>query len=238
MNEPIHKRQSLSSPTNRLLSALTSRGYMRLMAKVERLSYSGCEIVYEQGDRIDYVYFPETAVISMIAVMDDQTSVEVATVGNEGMVGIPVFLGVDTAVVKAVIQAAGDAFRIKAHRFKAEVEQNPHLRRLVGYYAHAFLTQFARSAGCNRFHSVEQRCARWLLMTHDRAVVNQFPFTHEFLAGMVGGRRQSLTETVIAFTKAGLIRSMRGKITILNRRGLEALSCECYWSVRKEYDRA
>jgi len=169
--------------------------------------------------------------------MNDGTSLAIAAIGYEGMLGVPIFLGEKGPVAKAVMQIAGQAYCLSAIRFKSELEQSPVLRRLVEQYTHAFVVQIVRSAGCNLFHSVRQRCAQWLLMIHDRAATDEFSFTHGYLADMLGIQRQTATVTLQRLETASIIQSGRGKIRIANRKGLEAVSCECYWSVKREFDR-
>jgi len=222
---------------NRLLSGLPDADRTRLLGKMRLVSYGGRKVLYELGEPIEEVYFPESAVISVHQIMNDGTSLAIAAIGNEGMLGLPIFLGENGPVAKAVMQIAGHAYCLSAARFKAELEQSRALRRLVEQYTHAFVVQIVRSAGCNLFHSVRQRCAQWLLMIHDRAVTDEFSFTHGYLADMLGIQRQTATVTLQRLETANIIQSRRGKIRIANRKGLEAASCECYWSVKREFDR-
>lgn len=222
---------------NRLLSGLPDADQARLLGKMRLVSYGGRKVLYELGEPIEEVYFPESAVISLLQIMNDGTSLAIAAIGNEGMLGLPIFLGEKGPVAKAVMQIAGQAHCLPAVRFKSELEQSPALRRLVKQYTHAFVVQIVRSAGCNLFHSVRQRCAQWLLMIHDRAAIDEFSFTHGYLADMLGIQRQTATVTLQRLEMANIIQSRRGKIRIANRKGLETVSCECYWSVKREFDR-
>lgn len=222
---------------NTLLSSLPDADRGRLLGKMRLVSYGGRKVLYELGEPIEHVYFPESAVISLLQIMNDGTSLAIAAIGYEGMLGVPIFLSEKGPVAKAVMQIAGQAYCLSAVRFKSELEQSPALRRLVEQYTHAFVVQIVRSAGCNLFHSVRQRCAQWLLMIHDRAATDEFSFTHGYLADMLGIQRQTATVTLQRLETASIIQSGRGKIRIANRKGLEAVSCECYWSVKREFDR-
>lgn len=196
----------------------------------------GRKVLYELGEPIEQIYFPDSTVISLLQVMNDGTSLAVAAIGFEGMLGLPIFLGERGPAVKAVVQISGHAYCMAAERFKQELEQNLSLRRLLDLYSYAFIAQIVRSAGCNLFHSVRQRCAQWLLMIHDRAATDEFSFTHGYLADMLGIQRQTATVTLQRLETARIIQSGRGKIRIANRKGLETASCECYWSVKREFD--
>ncbi|WP_447978650.1 Crp/Fnr family transcriptional regulator [Candidatus Nitrospira bockiana] len=222
---------------NRLLTALAARGGTRFFHYLEPVPLHQNVILYEQGDPIKHVYFPTTAVVSMISVMEDGASVEIASIGNEGVAGISVFLGVDLAVAKAVVQAPGEALRIDADLFKAESVPVGPLHTLLTQYTHALLTQISRSGACNSLHSAQKRFARWLLTMQDRARTNQFLFTQEFLSEMLGVRRPSVSFVMRKLQKAGLILYARKKITIIDRDGLQAVSCECYKILKEEYDR-
>jgi CRP-like cAMP-binding protein len=222
---------------NRLLSGLLEADQSRLLAKMRLVSCSGRKILYELGEPIEHVYFPESAVISLLQMMNDGTSLAIAAIGYEGMLGLPVFSGDKGPVAKAVVQIAGQAYCMSADRFRAELDQSLALRRRVEQYTHAFVVQIVRSAGCNLLHSVRQRCAQWLLMIHDRAATDEFSFTHGYWAGMLGIQRQTATVTLQRLETAKIIQAGRGKIGIVNRKGLEAVSCECYWSVKREFDR-
>jgi cAMP-binding proteins - catabolite gene activator and regulatory subunit of cAMP-dependent protein kinases len=233
----VHASAEPRQLKNSLLSGLPDTDRARLVGKMRLVSYGGRKVLYELGEPIEHVYFPESAVISLLQIMNDGTSLAIAAIGYEGMLGVPIFLGEKGPVAKAVMQIAGQAYCLSAIRFKSELEQSPVLRRLVEQYTHAFVVQIVRSAGCNLFHSVRQRCAQWLLMIHDRAATDEFSFTHGYLADMLGIQRQTATVTLQRLETASIIQSRRGKIRIANRKGLEAVSCECYWSVKREFDR-
>jgi len=191
-------------------------------------------ILYEQGSRIEIVYFPDTAVISLVSRMENGAAVEVGTIGNEGVVGLGLFLGADVSVPETLAQIPGNAQRMSAEDFRSALERLPGFRAIVGKCTHAFITQVSQTAACNRLHGIEQRCARWLLLTHDRVGGgDSFPLTHQFLSFMLGVRRAGVTEALGALTLAGLVKSGSGWITILDRVGLEAVCCECYAIVRR-----
>jgi CRP-like cAMP-binding protein len=183
------------------------------------------------------VYFPTNCVISLVTYLKDGTSVEMATIGLEGMVGLPVFLGSDTMPSRAFGQVAGDSLRITAAAFTAEIERNGPLVRVLNLYTQALFNQVAQTTACNRVHLVQQRCARWLLQTHDRVGSDHFFLTQEFLAQMLGVRRSGVSAAAGLLQKAGLIRYARGWMTVLDRPGLESAACECYGVIKKEFDR-
>jgi CRP-like cAMP-binding protein len=228
---------STLSVRNQILSGLPAANLRRLEPKLQRLTFCAGEVLYHPGDAIRFVYFPISSAISILSVMEDGESVEVATVGNEGLLGVRAFFGLETALGRAVAQCAGQAFRLPVEAFKEEVRRNEQLYLLVDRYCHALLTQMFQSAGCNRLHSAEQRCARWLLSMRDRCRSDEFQLTQEFLGAILGVRRQSVGLMEEHLHQAGLIEYGRGTVRILNARGLEAISCECYQKVKEEYDR-
>jgi len=195
------------------------------------------QVLYVPGELIKYVYFPNSGIVSLLNIMSDNIAAEVGMVGNEGMAGLPVFLGVDTTPNQAIVQAPGNCLRMKAEVFKALVNSSDTLHCLLLRYTHALMMQTSQSVACKSHHSVQQRCCRWLLMTHDRVETNQFPITHQFLSQMMGVRRSSVTEVANLLKKAGLIRYYRGQLTIQDRLGLESAACECYQKVKVEFDR-
>jgi CRP-like cAMP-binding protein len=186
---------------------------------------------------LPYVLFPLSGIISIVMEMENGAQIEVATVGNEGMVGVPLFLGAETTPGRAFSQVPGQSLRVPADVFKEEVQRRGKLEHMLQRYTQALFVQTAQSTACNRLHTIEQRGARWLLMTHDRVDGDQFPLTQEFLAQMLGVRRASVSEVAGEFQRAGLIAYARGNIAILDRQGLEDASCECYRVVRDEYER-
>ena len=236
MSEPSHSERPGRS-ANRLLAALPRVAYERLREHTEDIRTRMQEVLYEQGDPMDYVYFPESGSISLLTVMSDGESVEVGTVGNEGMVGMSVALGGDTSPHRAMAQVPGRALRMPAAEFRKEVPADHPLHETVRRYADAFVMQVAQSVACNRVHTVGQRLARWLCITHDRVGSEEFPLTQEVIAQMLGVRRQTVSEVASEFQAAQLIDYRLGRVTIENRAGLERASCECYRTVRARFDR-
>lgn len=227
---------------NRLLAALPDADRERVVAGLKLVDMEVRDPVYRHGQPIEHVYFPLTAVISMLAVMDDGQALEVATVGNEGVAGIPVFLGAGSSPGQAFCQVPGQALRAEAGHFQELANSAGALQGLLQRYTYAFFMQVAQGSACNRLHSVDQRCARWLLLTHDRVGGNpggrdEFPLTQQFLAQMLAVRRATVSEAAGRLQRAGLIRYRRGIITIVDRKGLEAAACECYRIVSDEYAR-
>ena len=220
---------------NALLSALPPGERERL--RLERVSSEIKDVVYESNGPISHVYFPLSGVYSLVVVMQDGLTVEAATVGNEGMVGMPVFLGADKSPHRAFCQIPAESLRTTADDFRAEVGRGGALDAVMRRYNQALVNQMAYSVACNRLHSVEERMCRWLLMSHDRVGEDRFPLTQEFLAQMLGVRRPSVTVTAGVLQKAGLIAYTRGQVIILDRGGLEESSCECYAVVRAEFER-
>lgn len=221
--------------TNRLLTALPAEEYKRLLPYLEIVSLKLKQVLYEPREPIRHIYFPNNGIVSLLSVLEDNASVEVATVGNEGLIGLPVFQGVGTTFSKAIVQLAGDAMRMEAEVFIDLVAPGSPLYSLLQRYTYALMAQMAQSVACNRRHCIEERCCRWLLICHDRAGSDKFPLIQEFMAQMLGVRRASVTVVFGMFQKAGLIHHSKGTMTILDRQGLEAASCECY-KIVKEFD--
>lgn len=222
---------------NRLLAALPLEEYERFLPNLETVSLPLKYVLYEPNKPIEHVYFPIHGVVSLVTIMEDGVAVEIATVGNEGMIGLPVFLGSEIIPMKAFSQIPGKGMRIKADVFKDLVNQGSPLHGLLQRYTQALFNQTAQSAACNRLHSIEERCCRWLLMIHDRVDSDEYLLTQEFLSQMLGVRRASVNVVASILQKARLIRYSRGRITILDRLGLEAASCECYARIKQEFDR-
>jgi CRP-like cAMP-binding protein len=226
-----------SESSNRLLAALPAEASARLRPHLVRVQLGLKEVLYEPDVPIRDVYFPLTGVCSMLSLEGDGRAVEVGTVGNEGMVGLPVFLGADRTPGLAFAQIPGEALRMPAAVFAEEARPEGPFRALLYRYTQALMVQISQSTACNRLHTDEQRCARWLLMTQDRVGGDQFPLTQEFLAMMLGVRRARVNAVAGALRTRGVIRYVRGVITVLNRPGLEAASCKCYGIIKAEYDR-
>jgi len=221
---------------NRLLATLPKTEYKRLLPKLKSVSLVLGEVLYEPGDLIKYVYFPNDSIISLISELSETSWLEVGMVGNEGMAGLAVFMGVSSSSSLALVQGAGTAMRMSSATVRTEANQLGSLHRLLHRYSHSLLTQVSQSSACNRFHLVDARLARWLLMTNDRLGANEFPLTQEFLSSMLGVRREGVSKAAGALQAGKLIRYSRGMITILNRRGLEAKSCQCYAIIKAETD--
>jgi CRP-like cAMP-binding protein len=222
---------------NRLLEALPDSELRQFLARCETVELAFADVLYTPNERLSHVYFPVSSFISLVMPVDDSASLEVGLIGNEGMFGIPLALGVDVSPVRAVVQGAGSALRMDAADFCRELRRSQALQREIDRYVFVHLTQLAQTAACTRFHVVEARLARWLLMTQDRAHADAFHVTQEFLALMLGVRRVGVTKAAGALQKRRLIHYSRGDITVLDRRGLKAASCRCYKADRESYDR-
>ena len=223
---------------NRLLAGLSEAVADRVTGVLEPVSLALKDLLYEPGRPIEYVYFPLTGMVSMVISMEDGGTVEVGTVGNEGLVGTPVFLGVDASPTRVLAQVPGRSLRMAVSDFRKEIaEVDAVLYWRIARYQQALLNQVAQSVACNHLHSIDMRTARWLLMTHDRVGEDEFPLTQEFLSQMLGVRRPSVTVAAGLLEKAGLISYRRGRIKVVDRARLEAASCECYRVVRAEHER-
>jgi CRP-like cAMP-binding protein len=226
-----------ASAVNRLLEALPSSDRSDVLAECEAIDLVFADILYTPGERLKHVYFPTRSFISLIMPIDDDASLEVGLVGNEGMFGVPLALGVDVSPVRAVVQGAGSALRMDAATFCRQLGRSAALQREIDRFVFVQLSQLAQTAACTRFHVVEARLARWLLMTQDRAHAASFSITHEFLAMMLGVRRVGVTKAASSLQKQSLIHYSRGNVTVLDRRGLKAASCGCYMADLDAYDR-
>lgn len=222
---------------NQLLAALPREAYLNLLPYLERVPLLFEHVLHHSREPIKDVYFPNHGVISLLTIMADNTRGEVGLVGNEGMAGLSIFLGVDTTPLEALVQVPGDAMRMEVGVFKALVNQSHPLHDLLQLYTYALMFQNSQIAACNCYHTVEKRCCRWLLMTHDRVHSDSFAITHKFLSRMLGVRRASVTVVAAALQQAGLISYSRGQMTILDRLALEKASCECYGLIKSESDR-
>ncbi len=231
-------RRMASEPhANRLLGLLPPRDYQRLRPHLHRVTLEYRQSLYRANKPIEFVYFIETGVGSLVNTMRNGDAAEVGTIGNEGVVGLPIVFGDNRAPTSVYVQVPGAGLRVKAKLFEKELRQSDSMRTVMLHYAHAFFNQVAQSAACNHFHSLQKRCCRWLLMTHDRMQSDEFLLTQEFLAMMLGVQRTGVTAAASALQRAGLIRYKRGNVTILNRRGLLHRSCECYGVSKREFDR-
>ncbi len=222
---------------NHLLHALAASDYERIAARLELVPLKLGEVLYEPGMPLRHVYFPTTAIVSLLYVMENGASAEIAIVGNEGILGIALFMGGETTPSRAVVQSAGYGYRLKAQFLKEEFERFGPFLRLLLRYTQALITQMAQTAVCNRHHSLDQQLCRWLLLSLDRLATNELTMTQELIANMLGVRREGVTESAGRLQLAGLIHYRRGKITVLDRPRLEARTCECYQVVKTEFDR-
>ncbi len=222
---------------NHLLAALLPKEHEHLAAYLELVPLPLGHVLYEPGSVLHNVYFPTTAIVSLLYVMHDGASAEIAVVGNEGVIGVALFMGGESMPHRAVVQSAGYAYRLKGHLLKNEFNHCRELQHLLLHYTQALLTQTAQTAVCNRHHSLSQQLCRWLLMSLDRLPSNELVMTQELIANMLGVRRESVTEAAGKLQREGLIKYSRGHITVIDRAGLEAHACECYTVVKKEFDR-
>ena len=231
MSTSHHPRQ------NRLLAVLPAAEFERLSPDLELVPLPLGHVLYEPGSQLQHVYFPTNSIVSLLYVMEDGSSAEIAVVGNEGVVGISLFMGGETTPSRAVVQSAGHAYRLPGQSLKQEFYLSGPVQHLLLRYTQALLTQMAQTAVCNRHHSVDQQLCRWLLLSLDRLRSNELTMTQELIANMLGVRREGVTEAAGKLQEAKLIQYNRGRITVLDRPGLEARSCECYQVVKTEFDR-
>jgi CRP-like cAMP-binding protein len=222
---------------NHLLAALPEAQWQRLLPQLEWVQMPLGQVLYESGKTLSHVYFPTTAIVSLLYVMENGASAEIAVVGNEGLVGISLFMGGESTPSRAVVQSAGEGFRLESESIKDEFGKAGPVMHLLLRYTQALITQMAQTAVCNRHHSLDQQLCRWLLLSLDRLQGNELVMTQELIANMLGVRREGVTEGALKLQHDGLIRYARGRITVLNRKGLEKRTCECYAVVKKEYDR-
>jgi CRP-like cAMP-binding protein len=221
-------------PGNRLLAALPRGEYQRLQRKLEIVDLTFGKILYNAGDPITHVHFPNDSIVSLLSVVAERSTLEVGIVGNEGMAGLSVFMGVDISRNRALVQGGGTAMRMRADALRSESNQLGALHRLLHRYSHSLLTQISQSAACNRFHTVDARLARWMLMTHDRMGADKFQLTQDFMSNMLGVRREGVSKAASELQKKKLIHYTRGVITVLNREGLEKAACKCYQIIKDE----
>jgi CRP-like cAMP-binding protein len=235
---PAGVEPKIKPKDNFLLAALPAEVFDRLLPDLKPVTMPLGEVIYEPGAQLEHVYFPApSCIVSMLYVMEDGSSAEIAVVGDEGMVGIALFMGGGTTPSRALVQSAGQAFRLPGEALKKEFERHSGLQILLLRYTQALITQMSQTAVCNRHHSVDQQLCRWLLLSLDRLATNELTMTQELIANMLGVRREGVTEAAGKLQARGLISYSRGRITVLDRLGLEAQVCECYAVVKKEYDR-
>lgn len=221
---------------NRILASLPAEEFERISSHLVEVSLPLGEIIYQPEQKIEFVYFPENSLVSLLAVLEDGETVEAGVIGYEGFVGVPVVLGVQSGTTQALIQGAGDAQRIKSQALRSLINDGGQLQSLLLRFTHTLFTQIAQTAACNRAHDLNQRLARWLLLSHDRLRKEEFILTHEFLSRMLGTRRAGVSVAANGLRQGGLIDYTRGRVRIKNRKGLEQAACECYGIVKAEYD--
>jgi len=222
---------------NHLLAALPAEIQQRLFSNLELMSLPLGKVLYESGDKLRHVYFPTDSIVSLLYVMENGASAEISVVGNEGIIGVALFMGGESTPSRAIVQSGGHAYRLLGQRLKDEFNRHSELQLLLLRYTQSLLTQMAQTAVCNRHHSVDQQLCRWLLLSLDRLSSNQLNMTQELIANMLGVRREGVTDAAGKLQKQGIIEYSRGHITVLDRPKLEELSCECYAVVKKETDR-
>ncbi len=228
---------SLEPKSNQLLAALPAAEWQRIAPQLEPVEMPLGHVLYESGRTMSYVYFPVDAIVSLLYVMENGASAEIAVAGREGIVGISLFMGSESTPSRAVVQSAGRGFRMRAQAIKDEFERAGPVMHLLLRYTQALITQMAQTAVCNRHHTLDQQLCRWLLLSLDRLQGNELVMTQELIANMLGVRREGVTEGALKLQRVGLIRYSRGRIAVLDRPGLEQRTCECYAVVKKEYDR-
>jgi CRP-like cAMP-binding protein len=222
---------------NQLLASLPDAELQRWLPQLEAVAMPLGQVLYESGATLSHIYFPTTAIVSLLYVMENGASAEIAVVGNEGLVGVSLFMGGGSTPSRAVVQSAGSGYRLKAQTLKSEFNRAGPVLHALLRYTQALITQMAQTAACNRHHSLDQQLCRWLLLSLDRLPDNELVMTQELIANMLGVRREGVTEGALKLQGEGLIRYARGHITVLDRAGLEKRTCECYAVVKKEYDR-
>jgi CRP-like cAMP-binding protein len=228
---------SHAPPHNHLLAALPPAERERIYPHLQLVPMPLGKVLYESGDVLRHVYFPTDSIVSLLYVLENGASAEIAVVGNDGLIGVALFMGGETTPSRAVVQSAGHAYRLIGRQLKEEFHRNGELQLLLLRYTQALITQMAQTAVCNRHHSVDQQLCRWLLLSLDRLSSNQLTMTQELIAAMLGVRREGVTEAAGKLQELGIIRYVRGQITVLDRPQLEHLSCECYGVVKRETNR-
>ncbi|AIE74769.1 MULTISPECIES: Crp/Fnr family transcriptional regulator [unclassified Synechocystis] len=222
---------------NQLLGLLPVESYERLAPHLQKVSYKSGTVLYEPNEVMDFAYFPNTAMISVVSIMEDGSTTEIGLIGNEGMVGLPIILGGKQNISRVIVQVSGETWKLSAEILLREFQQSPPTQRILLLYTQARLTQVSQSAACNRQHKIEERLARWLMSVHDCVQADEIPLTQEFVANMLGVRRSGVTIAANSLQQSGMITYRRGKITLLDYDALKQTSCECYKLVQDEYIR-
>jgi CRP-like cAMP-binding protein len=222
-------------PKNQLLGLLTEANYDRLDPSLTKVGLESGQVLYEPNEVMDFAYFPSTAMISIVSIMEDGATTEIGLIGSEGMVGLPIIFGGKQTISQAIVQVSGDCWKLNGTTLFREFNQNPEFQRLLLMYIQARLTQVSQGAACNRQHKIEERLARWLLSVHDCVQTDEIPLTQEFVANMLGVRRSGVTIAANSLQQSGLISYRRGKITITDYNGLKEAACECYPLIQSEY---
>ena len=222
---------------NHLLAALPEEEFARLKSGLEPVSFKLGEVLYESGDKLEYAYFPTTAIISLLYIMENGSTAEIGVVGNDGVLGMALFMGGETTTSRAIIQSAGVAYRLRSKDLMEEFTLGGMFQKMLLRYSQALMTQISQTAVCNRLHSVEQQLCRWILLSHDRLETDEIVMTHDLISNMLGVRREGVTRAAQKLQEKGLIKNQRGAITLLDRQGLEKAVCECYKVVNDEYNR-
>lgn len=222
---------------NHLLAALPADEFARLEPDLEPVSLSLGEVIYESGERLEHIYFPTTVIISLLYIMENGSTAEIGMAGNDGLVGVALYMGGSTTPSRAVVQSAGNAYRLRSKALKSAFGLGGVFQNLLLRYTQALMTQISQTAVCNRLHSIDQQLCRWLLINHDLLQTNKLIMTHDLIANMLGVRREGVSIAAGQLQKKGLIKYARGTITMLDRQGLETAACECYQVVRDEYER-
>ena len=229
--------ENITEPINQILSALPELEYQRIAPHLKQIELNSGQILSEPGEEIYQIYFPQTAMISLVSIMMDGSTTEIGLIGNEGLVGLAAIFGGNSTTSRSIVQISGKALKVPANVILQEFHRIKKLHQLILLYTQALFTQVSQSAACNRQHNIEERLARWLLSVQDCVLHNELPLTQEFIANMLGTRRSGVTVAAGILQQAGIIRYSRGKITILNQKDLEATSCECYRLVQNEFIR-
>ena len=233
---PVAKHRD-DARMNHLLAALPDDEFARLKSSLEPVLLPLGKVIYESGEQLEYIYFPTTAIISLLYIMENGSTAEIGMAGNDGLVGIALFMGGSTTPNRAVVQSGGNAFRLRSKALQLEFQLSGEFQNILLRYTQYLMTQISQTAVCNRLHSVEQQLCRWLLINHDLLQTNKLIMTHDLIANMLGVRREGVSIAAGNLQREGVIKYVRGTITMLDRKGLESMTCECYQVVKEEYDR-